>query len=151
MQLQNCNASLLGEVFLWVNLTPEDETPQPFHQEKGGNGSYWTCQSCYIYGQCGWGRSEQQHVGDSSVQGRAVSMVIFLPYLLWCCGRDLFYVCSAAPLLLPCLKTPFVPICCCKGGAGVAGWEGEPMTAASAVDALQAEPPKVFCWNFLNC
>lgn len=83
MQLQNCNASLLGKVFLWANLTPEDETPQPFHQAKRGNGSYWTCQSFCIYGQRGLGRSsEHQRVGDSSVQGTAVSMDIFLPHLL---------------------------------------------------------------------
>lgn len=83
MQLESCNVSLLGKVFLWVNLRLEDETPQPFHQEKRGNGSSWTCQSCCIYGQCGLGRSsEHQHEGDSSVQGRAVSMDILLPYLL---------------------------------------------------------------------
>lgn len=36
MQLESCNASLLGKVFLWVNLGLEDETPQAFHQEKKG-------------------------------------------------------------------------------------------------------------------
>lgn len=151
MQLESCNASLLGKVFLWVNLRLEDETPQAFHQEKKGEWfildlsellHLWPVWLRKIFWAPAWGR--QLCAGKSSFYGYLAALPALM---LW---QGFIYVCSAAPLLLPCLKTAFVPFCCCKGGAGVAGWEGEPMATVCAVDTLQEKNPKTVCWNVLN-
>lgn len=81
----------------------------PCTRKKRGNGSQWfTCQRCCIYGQRGSGRSEHQHVrqlraGKSSFYGYLCALPALM---LW---QGFICVCSAAPLLLPGLKTTFVP------------------------------------------
>lgn len=142
---------LLGKVSLWVNLTPKKmKHLNPFTRKKKGEWfildlpdlHLWPVRLRKIF----WAPACERQLcaGKSSFYGYLSA----LPApMLW---QRFIYVCSAALWLLPCLKTTFAPICCCKGRADGAGWDGEPRSAAFAVDTLLPKPPKLFCWDFLS-